>query len=211
MSQYRVGIVSVTQNSNIVVGQGTQWLTHVVQGASFKVIVDDTDYSVESIEDDTHLTLSSPYLGASQSGAEYAITLHFTPRFRLPEISPRDLNAAYNITKAFRILDAVIGITVANLATVTDPEENAAVSSDVVNNYRGVVITLTQEANSQAIASPSSPVDGQQFIVINEEDSLFEVTVNDIRLSPKQSVAFVWGGDGWVPQINIIDGGEWNT
>ncbi len=82
---YRDGSVSVTKNSNAVVGTNTYWLTAGLNpGDIFKV--DGVDYEIVSITDNTHLTIAGNYAGTTGTGKSYAIVRNFTAT-TLPRIA----------------------------------------------------------------------------------------------------------------------------
>ena len=69
---YTTGTVSVTNGSQTVTGSGTAWVANTKPGEAFRG-PDDRLYEIESVVSDTSLTLADEYLGANQSGQEYAI------------------------------------------------------------------------------------------------------------------------------------------
>ena len=75
---YREGTVTVTKNSVSVVGTGTYWLTAGLNPGDIFSLDGVTDYEVLSVADNTHLTLKTPYTGASASGSMYHIIRNFT-------------------------------------------------------------------------------------------------------------------------------------
>ena len=77
MSIYTTGTINVTNGSNAVVGVGTSFLTNVTVGDSFIRTGDSVSYTVASITDDTHLTLSANYGGATGNGVAYSIGRDF--------------------------------------------------------------------------------------------------------------------------------------
>lgn len=70
-SWYRVGSLSVANGATAVVGDGTQWLNHVFAGSA--LLLAGQVVEIESVTDNTHLTLTEPWSGASQSDASYAV------------------------------------------------------------------------------------------------------------------------------------------
>lgn len=69
---YRTGTISVTNGSASVTGSGTAWIANAKQGEAL-LAPDGNLYEINAINSDTALTLSSNYLGASQSAQAYAI------------------------------------------------------------------------------------------------------------------------------------------
>lgn len=70
---YSTGTVAVTITSAAVVGTGTVWLANIQAGDTFNG-PDGTAYRVLSVTDNTHLTLTSAYAGATLSGQAYSLT-----------------------------------------------------------------------------------------------------------------------------------------
>lgn len=79
MPWYKAGTVTLTNGSAEVVGSGTTWGDGAITpGDSFSLVdasgaVVEPHYEVAEVTDDTHLTLTSPYGGASASGVKYAL------------------------------------------------------------------------------------------------------------------------------------------
>ncbi len=71
---YQAGTVAVTNGSAVVTGTGTLFVANVKIGDKFRVDSDgDTWYTVDSITNDTSLTLTSAYLGTTGSGKAYTV------------------------------------------------------------------------------------------------------------------------------------------
>lgn len=76
---YRVGTVKVTLNSKAVVGSGTYWLSAGINPGDLFTTTDGKNFvEVQSVEDDTHLTLVNGYPYENNSGIHYAICRNFT-------------------------------------------------------------------------------------------------------------------------------------
>lgn len=73
MPWYKAGTVSVTQNSNAVIGVGTAFIANSRVGDAFKG-PDGRWYEVANIASDTALAISPPYAGPTAAGADYSIT-----------------------------------------------------------------------------------------------------------------------------------------
>jgi len=69
------GTVAVTQNSAAVVGTGTRFTTDLQAGQPVAISGDATNgiYTIQSITDDTHLTLAPAYGGANAPGASLTV------------------------------------------------------------------------------------------------------------------------------------------
>ena len=74
---WRDGTIAVTNNSNAVVGTSTYWATANINPGDIMKI-NGVDYEVQSVTDNTHLTLATPYTGNAASGLGYAIIRNFT-------------------------------------------------------------------------------------------------------------------------------------
>ena len=108
MSQYRAGTVSVTSGSNAVVGSGTQWTRFVTSGSVFTVVGSNVPYVVGSVIDDTHLSLSSNYVGTTAAGESYTIGTSFTPNLGLPYVEQGDVETATILKRAMLLIDQVV-------------------------------------------------------------------------------------------------------
>ena len=76
---YRVGTASVTYNSKNVTGKDTYWLSSgLLPGDMFSTDNGDSFYEIDSITDNTHLTLKSVYRQTTDSASAYSITRNFT-------------------------------------------------------------------------------------------------------------------------------------
>ena len=74
---WRDGTIAVTKNSQEVTGTSTYWATaNINPGDIFKI--NGVDYEVQSVTDDTHITLATAYTGETGSGLAYAIVRNFT-------------------------------------------------------------------------------------------------------------------------------------
>ena len=63
MAQYKEGRVTVTQNSDVVAGTDTRWLSNADIGDLFLVRGDEIPYRVAAVESDTSLRLNARYSG----------------------------------------------------------------------------------------------------------------------------------------------------
>lgn len=72
MPWYRVGTVSVTLNSNAVIGTGTAFLANSRVGDAF-IGPDGGQYEVTNIAGDTAMSISPPYRSASTATGAYAL------------------------------------------------------------------------------------------------------------------------------------------
>lgn len=72
MPWHRLGTVSVTQNSNTVTGVNTAFAANTRIGDAF-IGPDGRQYELGNVASDTVISIIPPYLGATASGASYAI------------------------------------------------------------------------------------------------------------------------------------------
>lgn len=70
---YRTGTVQVVNGSPAVVGTLTAWLNQVNGGDAISFDAGETWYEISSVEDNTHLTLATNYVGPGDVGLDYAI------------------------------------------------------------------------------------------------------------------------------------------
>lgn len=75
---YRVGTANLTQGSKNITGSATYWLTAGLNPGDLFTIDGAQFYEVDSVTDNTHITLKTAYAGASVSGAGYSIVRNFT-------------------------------------------------------------------------------------------------------------------------------------
>lgn len=68
---YSTGTVTATNGSAAVVGSGTAWLSKTLEGG--RINIAGVDYLIDSITDNTHLTLATNYTGATGGGKSYTI------------------------------------------------------------------------------------------------------------------------------------------
>ena len=131
MSQYSAGTVAVTNNSSAVVGTGTAWLANVVVGSVFTIPGSKVPYVVGAIADDTHLTLSGPYAGATASGLSYVVNTSFTPNLSIPYVEQGDVDTATILKRAMLQIDQIVatpGVTInATSATSFTPSNGSKV------------------------------------------------------------------------------------
>ena len=77
--QYKIGNVSVTNASQIVIGASTDWQNEITLPAIFKVDLDgESTISVASVMSATRLQLAANYGGSTNSGLSYMLCRSFT-------------------------------------------------------------------------------------------------------------------------------------
>lgn len=72
MAWYKVGTVSVTNNSSTVTGTGTTWVQAAAVGESF-LGPDERLYEITAINSNTSLTISPAYKGSTSTAQNYAL------------------------------------------------------------------------------------------------------------------------------------------
>lgn len=74
---YKFGTITAVKGSKEIIGDKTYWNSAGLNPGDI-VKINGTDYELESVTDDTHLTLAEAYAGESVSGEKYAIVRNFT-------------------------------------------------------------------------------------------------------------------------------------
>lgn len=105
------GTISLTQNSNIVTGIGTLFLTKgVVAGDLLKRDSETVPYIIAAdATSETSLTLLTPYALPSVSGATFQVTTDFFD-FQIPKIYPEMRDSYYFINEGLRIIAEQLGL-----------------------------------------------------------------------------------------------------
>lgn len=102
---YEDGKVRVENGSAVVLGAGTFWLSHVRSGDLFAVTGGGPAkelYQVESVDDNSQITLAIPYQGATANDAEYAIIRNFTGAWS------RNADIAYQVESTIRQIKSAL-------------------------------------------------------------------------------------------------------
>ncbi len=127
MPWYKTGTVTLTNGSAEVVGSGTTWGDGVITpGDSFSLVdasgaAVEPFYEVAEVTDDTHLTLTVPYGGATASGVKYALW-NLAAEHTTPYLS--SLVAA--LVQKFKTVSSDILNYVTRAETAADNAETAA-------------------------------------------------------------------------------------
>lgn len=83
--------------------------------------------------------------------------------------------------------------------TSMDPDENEAVSREIVDKFGGVVISLTRRGNPQTLQRPSDPTFIKRFIVVTDDENRdHTIEVNGITMSAAEAQWFIWDGTAWI-------------
>lgn len=99
----------------------------------------------------------------------------------------------------------VIQSSVLAMTTSSDPALNAAVSTAIIDEFGGVIITLTGGGNAQTLQSPTSSTAGKSFTVVSDDgNGVHTIEVNGITLSASEAQRFIWDGSAWVA-TNAVD------
>jgi hypothetical protein len=187
--QYQTGTVTVTNGSAAVVGSGTNWASDsdpVMAGDSFTVIGDNATYQVASVQDDTHLSLTTNYTSrATASGLLYYITRDFTT-LGIPVLKRGDVDVPNVIGRMATVVDTLIqakstvtrgtwnpqlafgGNYVGMTHGATPPVGNWTQVGNLV--FFNCIITLSAKGSSTGAAtilnlpSPSGPLGGLAWI-----------------------------------------------
>jgi hypothetical protein len=85
LNTYSTGVVTITNNSNIITGSGTGWTNVEGLGRMTNIIINQTRYTVQSVQSDTQITLFETIIG-SISGVAYQLLLrnYMTQVFPIP-------------------------------------------------------------------------------------------------------------------------------
>jgi len=91
------------------------------------------------------------------------------------------------------------------MTTITDPAINEATSTANIDDYSGVIITLTISGNDQTLQDPTDVTPGKKFTVaVYSTDSTSTIEVNNITLSNREAQTFVWSGSTWMA-VEAVD------
>lgn len=95
------------------------------------------------------------------------------------------------------------GTSAAGMTTATDPAENAACTTAIVDEYSGTIITTTTTGNSQTIQSPTDTRAGKIFTVVNNDTSTHSIPIvaNSVTftITAGEAQSFIWDGAQWGP------------
>lgn len=89
MSYYISGTVTLTQGSEEIIGQGTDFDSTTISGSVLYFRVTgpgNPSYTIYSINDSTSVTLTAPYGGETVRGARYMILYDTTSNLKAPII-----------------------------------------------------------------------------------------------------------------------------
>lgn len=103
--QYRTGTVTVQSGSNVVLGDGTEWIVNAPVGAPFTIEGDSVSYQVAAVVSDGDLRLSVPYAGAGGINLFYSIHTSFTPKRGYPLLQPGDVEGLLILNRSVQMID----------------------------------------------------------------------------------------------------------
>lgn len=83
------------------------------------------------------------------------------------------------------------------LYKITNPAVDAAVTASIVDNYEGVLITLSAGGSAQTIANPTDTIANKRFTVVNNDTSTHSIDINGYTLEPGEAQAWIWDGTAW--------------
>lgn len=132
ISQYRIGKVTVVTGSAVVIGENTEFIDNIEVGYNFNILGENVIYTIQSIDTDLQITLTSNYTGNSDNNLNYIVGRDFTQNLNLPEIWPGDKDWAYHLTTGLRIIDNALTQT---LLTTSSPIFKTIKLTDLTNGY----------------------------------------------------------------------------
>jgi hypothetical protein len=121
--QYQEGTVAVTNGSAIVtcvdpdpadpaIDPPSLWQSEVQAGDLFVVLGDSVIYTIDTVNSDTQLTLTTSYQGATvspagipEAGAVYGIHRDFSTNYSMPLLTRGDIETAALIRLAIQTID----------------------------------------------------------------------------------------------------------
>ena len=86
--------------------------------------------------------------------------------------------------------------------SVTDPAENAAVSTAILDTYSCVTITTTTTGNAQTLQDPTNTIKTQRFSVVNNDTSTDVISINWTNLWVWEVTYFMWDWSAWTNEAS---------
>jgi hypothetical protein len=129
--QYRIGSVTAQTGSNVILGEGTEWLANAPVGAPFTIEKDLVSYQIASVVSDTELRLSVPYEGLGGINLFYSIHVSFTPKRGYPLLQPGDVEGLLILNRSVLMIDNDMqtgGAGVEELQDLLDVDVSAALT-----------------------------------------------------------------------------------
>jgi hypothetical protein len=131
MSQYKAGSVTLIENSPVVSGSGTEFLTYVKSGDIF-IRRGGQPFVINSVNSDTELTLTANYTKLSESDAPYVIHVDFTS-FGMPLMQNGDLETVVIFNRSMMILNDLGVLHSSNAALAAELQEMLDLAIEVVD------------------------------------------------------------------------------
>ena len=157
--QYKIGTVTVTNGSAVVVGIGTLWLANISVGDRFKVKNIDTTYEITSVDSDTQITLTVNWAGATLNTQSYNIQVDFTDNCNLQEIWDDDSDWQYRLTLNIREIDRKLKWLqdrVQHAYTTTTTTTSSTMSTTSTTSSTSSTISTTSSSSTASTTSSTS-------------------------------------------------------
>lgn len=200
MSQYRSTLVNsasvtTTANSNVVIGENTEFTTYLSQGSMISIGDSTVYYTISSVVSDTELRLTANFPTALVD-AEFVAVSDFTPNKNIPLLNSGDLDTADILSEAFRRIDTAVASMDADLfsvgtmdgltfgynagrirygATIVPVAAGSVILTDNATNYVEVGLDGTVHVNVAALTPDHVPL----FTVVTSNGAVS--TVTDLR------------------------------
>lgn len=126
-AQYKIGLVSVTNSSQIWIGASTDWLNQLSVGDAAKVDRDnESTYIIGNIISATRMIMSSNYTGSTDSGLNYMVNRDYTVNRSYWRPAQGDYDFAELLSQeVIDKIDEDIDTLFDNIGTLTATEFNA--------------------------------------------------------------------------------------
>ena len=191
MGQHKTGTINVSSGSPVVTGNLTSWSTSVIAvGDAFSVRGDSAIYTVGSIDASTQITLTSSYVGATLSAADYSITTDWTPNFVIGEIFYGDRDWPIHLTvNTIRKIDSILAAKFQTVQSKSIASTSATSIALSTAEYDKSVLYLTGDiTTNMTVLLPSTPT-GQIWTVFNRTSGAFTVNMGNTAGSSAVEIA----------------------
>lgn len=196
------GTVTVTQNSKIVTGVGTTFLTEGVSASHrFKLNGDPTFYDIAvAASSETSLTLLQSFAGIDQSTVSYQIFNDFEPPYNLIRITPDTKDTAYVYTENLRLLSDAL----ADAGASTENDQNIARIhvGEAILDREWAFIKFTTDATIKKLRLRTDDVAPNGSLIL---DMAIDGTYQSVNLTVPASNLSVESA----ALTNTVDAGEW--
>lgn len=179
-TKYAVGTVTVTNDSNIVVGVGTKWLSSLVTGNDLFTVSGGKQYAIAKVIDDTHIGLLLSFAEATAAAQAYTIERNFSG------VTLNDVAKRAALIGEFMSNTVLIGAAVAetsatpvDLTSILLPYGEWDVSGIVNRSLTGVTATqyaaaISPTVNTVPAQAGGSGVSADSSII---QDAVFGATI----------------------------------